>query len=272
MTFDKAPSNVVVGWPTIITTLDALGVGDSVIGYTSADLATAPVTQAEAISPDFRTSREVMIATGLDLFLVNDENQVDASDGNLGWGDLEQLDAHGYVLGDYCLGAPAPTSIDAVYDDITNLGSIFGVSDAASSLVGELRDRVDAAAESTANLPGVSTAVVQVYDGTLYALSGSYYAMIPSELGLESVFASLDANFAEISAEEVLTLAPDVIVVVYDGDETARQAAVDEVSDLLASAPAVSEGRIATVQNGTLSGGGVSVVEMIVDVAEQLSP
>jgi iron complex transport system substrate-binding protein len=271
VTFDAAPASVVVGWPTIITTLDALGVGDAVIGYTSADLATAPATQAEAISPDFRTSREVMIATGLDMFLVNDESQVDGSEGNLGWDDLDQLDAHGYVLGEYCLGVPAPTSIDAVYDDITNLGSIFGVGDAATELVVDLRDRVDLAAASTSGLAGASTAVVQVFDGTLYALSGSYYAMIPAELGLESVFASLDANFAEISAEEVLTLAPDVIVLVYDGDETARQAAVDEVSVLLAAAPAVAEGRIATVQNGTLSGGGVSVIDMIVDVADQLS-
>ncbi len=270
ITFDAAPTSVVVGWPTTITTLNALGVGDSVIGYTSSDFADAPDTDATAIAPDFRTSREVMINTGLDAFIVNDENQVDASDGNLGWDDLEGLDAGGYVLGGYCLDAPAPTDIDVVFDDITALGTMFGVPDAASELSGELRARLDEAAAGLSDVAGSSVAVVQAFEGTLYALSGSYYAMVASELGLESVF-DIDANFAEISPEEVLVLAPETIVVVYEGDDTQAEAAVDEVTSLLASSPAVAENRIGTVQNAQLSGGGVGVVDAIVDVADQFA-
>lgn len=40
----------------------------------------------------------------------------------------------------------------------------------------------------------------------MHALSGSYYAMILAALNFESVFDDLDANFAEFSPEEVLTL------------------------------------------------------------------
>lgn len=272
ITFDAAPTSVVVGWPTTITTLNALGVGDSVIGYTSSDFADAPDTDAEAIAPDFRTSREVMINTGLDAFIVNDENQVDASDGNLGWDDLDGLDAGGYVLGGYCIDAPAPTNIDVVFDDLNTLGTMFGVPDAANDLTSSLRAELDTAAAGLSDIEGSTVAVVQVFDGTLFALSGTYYAMIASELGLESVFADIDANFAEISPEEVLTLAPDTIVAIYEGDETQSQAAVDEVSSLLASSPAVAENRIATVANAQLSGGGVSVIDAILSVADQLAP
>lgn len=270
VTLDQAPTSVVVGWPSIITTLNALGVGDDVIGYTSADFTDPPPTEAEAIAPDFRTSREVMIATGLDMFIVNDENQVDASEGNLGWSDLDGLDAGGYVLGGYCLDNPAPTGIDVVYDDIETLGAIFGVPDDAAALNAELGDRIDAAAAATEALAGSTVAVVQAFEGTLFALSGSYYAMVPTELGLVSVFADLDANFAEISPEEVLTLAPEVVIVVHEGDESEAAASLAEVSELLAAAPAITQGRIATVENGVLSGGGVNVIDVIVDVADQL--
>jgi len=271
VTFDEAPSAVVAGWPTIINTLDALGVGESVIGYTSADLATAPATDAEPIAPDFRTSREVMIATGLDMFLVNDENQIDGSEGNVTWSDLATVDAGAYVLGGYCLDAPAPTDLQVVYDDIDTLGQIFGVTEQATELNTQLAQQIDTAASSLDDLAGATAAVVQAYDGTLYALSGSYYAMIPAALGLESVFGDLDANFAEISPEEVLTLAPDVVIIIHEGDSDDATAAVAEVSELLASAPAITNGQIATVQNGTLSGGGINVIDAITDVAEQLS-
>lgn len=267
-TFDEAPSRVVVGWPTSIDTLTALGVADRVIGYTSGDFAPTPegAPNAVEVSPDYQAAREVVLATGTDFFLTNDENQLSGNEGGLGYDDLAGLDAGSYVLGGYCIGIAAPTGIQVVYDDITNLGAIFGIPDVAGDLNAELQERAAAARiDDRADAPSI--AVVQIYDGTLYALTGSYYKMAVDAVGFDNVFDDSIGNFAEISAEQVLTLAPDVLAVAYENEPGAEQTAIDDAREVLASSPAVLNDRIVTLSSADLGGGGVTLF----DVIDQLS-
>lgn len=265
-TFETAPTRVVVGWPTTIDTLVALGVADSVIGYTSGSFDAAPddAPNAVELSPDYQASREVVIAAEPDLFLTNDENQLAAADGGLGYDDLAELDAGAYVLGGYCIDAIAPTGIDIVYQDISQLGMIFGVPDTATTLIADLKTRAQTAHDTvTADSDDAPTiAFVQVYDGKLYALTGTYYAMAVEAAGYDSVFADGVANFAEISAEEVLTLAPDVVAVAYNSEETRADDTAAAV-DLLANTPAVADDRVVEISNAAVSAGGVSLFDVI---------
>lgn len=260
------PGAVVIGWPTIMDTLVALGVDEAAIGWTSGSLAPTPVDASRAveISPDYQASREVVLASGLDFFITNDENQIGGADGGLGYDDLAQAGAGAYVLGGYCLDQPAPTSIDVVYQDILALGQVFGVRDIATTLVDELRARVDAARIVTAE-EAPTIAMVQPFDGKLYALTGAYYRMAIDAAGYDSVFGDM-GNFSEISAEVVLTLQPDVVAVVYN-TAGSRAADIDAAVALLASSPAVAEGRVIEIDSATISAGGVSLF----DVIEQLA-
>lgn len=266
-TFERAPADVVVGWPTTVDTLTALGVGDAVSGYISASFGPAPAgaPRAVAVSPDYQPSREVMVGTGTDFFLTNDENQLAGSDGGFGYDDLAEFDAGAYVLAGYCIDQTAPTDIEVVYDDITDLGAIFGVPANAARLVADLRARAAAARIPAGDAPSI--AVVQVADGKLYALTGAYYEMAVDAVGFTDVFADISGNFSEISPEQVLTLQPDVVAAVYDGDAN-RTADVQAASELLANTPAVRDGRVVAVANDAISAGGVNLFDVIDELAD----
>lgn len=268
-TYEAAPEQVLVGTPTSVETLVALGVEDAVVGYTSGDFGPPPVG-AEAvteISPAYYAPREAILAAEPDLFLVNNETQVSGEEGTVGYDDIDRAGANVYVLGDYCLDAPGSTGIASVYHDVEALGEIFGVPDRAGALVEELQDRVEDAAALGGDAEPLRAAFVQVFDGDLYAGSGSVNAMVLDALGLENVFTDLEENFAQISPEEVLVLDAEVLVFVYDfaGDEEEARA---EVEALLATTPAVQDGLVIGVPSHLTEGFGVSVVDIVELVAD----
>ncbi|MFT3851860.1 MAG: hypothetical protein QM733_03845 [Ilumatobacteraceae bacterium] len=103
-------------------------------------------------------------------------------------------------------------------------------------------------------------------DGKLYALTGAYYKMAVDAVGFTDVFSNVAGNFSEISPEQVLTLQPDVVAAVYDG-EANRTKDVDAASELLANTPAVRDGRVVPVANDVISAGGVSLFDVIDQLA-----
>ncbi|GAA0242236.1 ABC transporter substrate-binding protein [Cryptosporangium japonicum] len=258
-TFTAAPRRVVLGWATSIRTLDALGVADRVTGYVSASNATLPDGfTATAVSPDFQPAREAVLAARPDLFLANDENQISGQQGTATPDDL----GHTYVLGGYCLDAPAPGTVDAVYADVEALGRIFGVEPTATELVARLERRVAAARAQRGSAAPAEVAMIQLYDGKVYALSGSYYNAILEGAGLTNVFGGLTENFAEISAEKVLTVKPDALFVAYDDAEGGDEA-------VAAAREKFGVAEVFGISNREISGGGVNVVTLIEQVATQ---
>ena len=270
-TYERAPERVLLGAPGIVRTLDALGVADSAIGTTLSDYATGELGEFPNLtltSPDYTPSREFLISAQPDLFLANDEQQL-LGDGAATAEDLSAIPANLYVLGDYCVDAPARDSIDVVYDDIERLGAIYNVPDAAAELVAELESRVAAAAELTAPAGELTAGAVTVSDGTVYALGGSYYAAVLDSLGFANGFADLGANWAEITPEAVLASDLDVILVTFtDG---ASGSAVAEASELFATSPAAREGRVIGIDDTAFQSVGVAIVDVIADTAEEFA-
>lgn len=267
-TFEAPPERVVVGAPTSVDTLAALGVEDAAVGYTSGDFGPPPASaDVPELAADYQAPRETILAAEPDLF-IGEGLQINGEEGTVAVDDLQRAGANVYVLGEYCVDAPGATDIAAVYADIENLGAIFGVADAASALVIELQDRVATAADRRGDAPAPRVAYVQIFDGVLYALAGTGYAATLDAVGAVNVFSDIEENFAEISPEAVLTLDADGIVFVYDFDSDAA-AARAEVEELLAATAAVRSGNVVGVPSH-LPGFGVSVIENIEIVAEGL--
>ncbi|EXG80495.1 ABC transporter substrate-binding protein [Cryptosporangium arvum] len=268
-TFTAAPQRVVLGWATSIRTLAALGVADRVTGYVSGSNVKVPDGfTATEVSPDFQPAKEAVLAARPDLFLANDENQISGQQGTATPDDLAAQNGHAYVLGGYCLAAPAPGTVDAVYADVEKLGKIFGVGPKAVDVVADLKKRVAQAQKPRGNAAPAKVAMIQVYDGKVYALSGSYYNAILEGAGLTNVFGDLKENFAEISAEKVLTVKPDALFIAHDdpaGGDEALAAARKE----FAASPAVTAGKIFGISNLEISGGGVNIVTLIEQTAKQ---
>ncbi|MBF4635326.1 ABC transporter substrate-binding protein [Agreia pratensis] len=268
--YTQAPSRVVLGYPRTLETLAALGVDDSVYGYTLGGYDALPTdypANIVEVSPDYAPSREAMIAAAPDLYLANDEGQV-LGEGTVSYDDLAQAGTNVYVLGQYCANAPAPTSITRVYDDVTDLGAIFGVPDRAADVVSTLKDRVAAAAAKNPGSP-LSVAYLQVYDGKIYANGGYPAAGILNALNVTNVFADLPHNFTEITKEQALVLTPDVIMVNYVGADN-EQAGIDDVRALQPDSPAVKNGRVYGSDETDYEAGGVSLITNLEYVADTL--
>jgi iron complex transport system substrate-binding protein len=270
-TYTQVPQQVVVGWPTTVDTLTALGVGSTVTGYISSKFGPAPQgVNAKVLSADYAPSAEAILNAQPDFFLANGDSQLDGSRGGVTSADLSKIGANTYVMGDNCKDSKGGTTVDTVYQDITNLGRIFDVPDKAAVLISTLRARVAAAAGLRGNAGVPRIAYVNVTSGKLYALSGLSYAAQVDGVGAVNVFADLQESFSEISPEKVLTLNADAIVFeYYINTETADQQK-SEIVQRLGNSKAVRDGKVIGVPDYLSEGPGLAAIEAIELIAKGL--
>ncbi|MFP5020797.1 ABC transporter substrate-binding protein [Pseudonocardia phyllosphaerae] len=270
-TAPEPPKRVLLGSASTLPTLAALGVQDRAFGYLTGQQYPPPPESRnlQEVSPDFMASRETVLGARPDLVLTTDENQVSGEQGTPSADDLTTLGAGDYVMGGFCVGAAAPTGVDVVYDDIRQLGAIFGVPERAARLEGELKQRMAAAGAVRGSRPPARVAFVQVYDGKLYALSGGPYAAILAGAGMTNEFADVKDNFAEITSEQILVRRPDAVLVVHGGTEDPQQT-TEAVGRMMAGSPAVQRGAVYPVSGSEITGGGVNIVSLIESVAKKV--
>lgn len=269
--YDKAPTRVVVGNENSLQTLDALDVQDAVYGYVLSpdDAGKAPADIPKnlvQVSATTIPAREPVIAAKPDLFLSFSEQQL-TTQGSLSYDDLTGVGSNAYVMGAYCAQNPDNSSIDTVYNDVTNLGKIFGVPGKATEVNAKLTDRV-AAAKKSLNGSNATVADLKVAGGKVYAVGGYPISAITRALGLKNQFADLATPFAELSTEQALSMKPDVVFVNYVGDE---KAAIAELAQALPDLQAVKDGRVYGLDESGAQGGGVGVISSLEQVAQDVA-
>ncbi|NOV96288.1 ABC transporter substrate-binding protein [Isoptericola halotolerans] len=233
---DEAPERVVLLDPAPVTVLDGLGVLDRVVAragvfdpayYDDALLARIEAIPALTEEVDatghLMISSEVVIAQQPDLVLGLPEGLT--RDG--------MADAGAAVLVSpvFCPGGAGDASFQTLYDQVRDLGTVFGRDDAAAELVESLQDRVGAV-EQVAPDDGRTAAVLypSVGGGPLYAYGrGSMAQPQLDAAGLENVFADTADRVFEVGVEELVARDPDVLVVLYQGDV---EGIVEEVTAL----------------------------------------
>lgn len=269
-TYDSAPQRVLLGAAGTIRTLDALGIADSVIGFTNADYADPAIKgfpRASLSTADFAPSREFLLSARPDLFLSNDEQQL-LGDGSASKEDLASVPGNLYVMGQYCQNAAPDGTMDLVYTDISHLGAVFQVQDAAKTLTTELSDRVEKAASRAAQAADQKAGAIMINENKVYALSGSYYSAVLTALGFTNGFSDMDSAWTEVSKEAVMASDLEVLMVVSDSDDTnaAEAAARSAFSD----APAVTNDRVAVIRSADFESAGVVIVDIVESLAKQL--
>ena len=170
---------------------------------------------------------------------------------------LSQVGINSYLHTETCWGygenGTDVAPLEALYTDLRNLGTLFGVRDRADQLVGELQGRVAALRGTWPK--GVDPARVFVYDsGTDQPYTAGRHAApndIIAAAGGRNVFADLDAGWASVGWEPVVQAQPEVIVIV----DYADQPAADKIAFLeslpqLRSAPAVVHDRYFVMSYG----------------------
>lgn len=231
VTFDAAPSRAISNDVNLTEMMLVLGLRDHMVGYTGISgwkTLDAEMREGVAELPELSAkypSKEVLAAADADFFFAGWNYGMKVG-GEVTPETLEPLGIKVYELTESCIhvGPKAGISMDDMYADILNLGTIFGVEDRAQALVEGYKARL---AEVTKDVDRSKPLRVFVYDsGEKAPFTAGKYAM-PTALieaaGGVNIMDDLEKSWAEIGWEPVVERNPEVVVIVNYGDVTAEQ-------------------------------------------------
>ncbi|GAA0242214.1 ABC transporter substrate-binding protein [Cryptosporangium japonicum] len=166
----------------------------------------------------------------------------------------------------------ATMTFDALFDQIREVATLFGVPDRGDELVAEQRKRLDAAVATGTSSHG--TSALWYYSGTstpYVAGRNGVPAAISTLLGLDNVYGDAEQTWPAGSWETIASRDPDVIVLADltrggDGDSAASKIAYLKKNPATARLTAVRGNRFVTV-----SGSSMDPSIRSVDAVEQVS-
>ncbi|NDL60299.1 ABC transporter substrate-binding protein [Phytoactinopolyspora mesophila] len=190
--------------------------------------------------------------------------------------ELAQLGVTSYLSPSACPDRPGdePLSIETVWQEIHDVGALFGAGQAAQELVEAQRADLEAALGAVGD---VSDITVMWWDNGFDAPSVGVCCgapgMIMDAAGVENAFPDESGSWAEVSWEQVVEREPDVIVLVDADWSTAddKRAAI-ESTPAVEALPAVQEERFVVIPFSATTPGirNVSAVLDLVDGLEAI--
>ncbi|MFB2532174.1 ABC transporter substrate-binding protein [Paracoccus sp. p4-l81] len=229
--FAAPPTRAVSNDVNLTEMMLVLGLRDRMVGYTGIsgwktldDDMRAGIDELPELSAKYPT-KEVLAGAEPDFFFAG-WNYGMRVGGEVTPETLAPLGIQTYELTESCIhiGPKARSSMADLYDDILNLGRIFGVEDRANTLVAGWQAHL---ADLTAGLDPSVAPRVFVYDsGEKGPFTAGAYAM-PTALieaaGGRNIMDDLPKSWAAIGWEPVIERNPEVVVIVNYGDVTAEQ-------------------------------------------------
>ncbi|WP_170343097.1 ABC transporter substrate-binding protein [Ruegeria arenilitoris] len=232
VTFDEPPKAAVSNDVNLTEMMLVLGLADRMVGYTGIsgwktldEDMRAGVQQLPELSAKY-PSKEVLVGADADFYFAGWNYGMKVG-GEVTPETLEPFGIKVYELTESCIhiGDKPKASMSDMYNDLLNLGRIFGVEDRAQKLVQGYKAEL---AEITFSLnPSDEPLRVFVYDsGEDTPFTAGRYAM-PTALieaaGGVNIMDDFEKSWATVTWEEVVDRNPEVIVIVNYGDVTAEQ-------------------------------------------------
>lgn len=230
--FDKAPERAVSNDVNLTEMMLALGLADRMAGYTGVsgwktldEPLRAGTAELPELSPEYPT-REVLLGADADFYFAG-WNYGMRVGGEVTPDSLAPFGIAVYELTESCIHImdKPKASIDDMYNDLANLGRIFGVAEKADALVAGYKAEL---ADFVAALPPLDTPPrVFVYDsGEDKPFTAGRYA-IPTALietaGGSNIMDDVASSWVEVGWEPVIERNPQVVVIVNYGSVTAEQ-------------------------------------------------
>mgnify|MGYP005993548957 CR=1 FL=1 len=232
VTFDTPPQAAISNDVNLTEMMLVLGLADRMVGYTGIsgwktldEEMTMGVEELPELSSKY-PSKEVLIGADADFFFAGWNYGMKVG-GEVTPETLAPFGIQVYELTESCvhIGAKDAASMDDMYTDLRNLGSIFGVSEHAETLIDGYQGEL---ATFLADLPDLKAAPrVFVYDsGEDVPFTAGRYAM-PNALieaaGGINIMNDFEKSWATVGWEAVVERNPEVIVIVNYGEVTASQ-------------------------------------------------
>lgn len=231
VSFDEPPKAAVSNDSNLTEMMLVLGLADRMVGYTGIsgwktldEEMRAGIDELPELSAKYPT-KEVLVGADADFYFAGWNYGLKVG-GEVTPETLEPFGIKVYELTESCIhiGEKPKVSIDDMYNDLLNLGRIFGVEGRATELVDGYK------AELAAFTNGLETGEplrVFVYDsGEDSPFTAGRYAM-PTALieaaGGRNIMDYFEKSWAKVNWEDVIERNPEVIVIVNYGDVTAEE-------------------------------------------------
>ena len=231
VTFDSPPKRAISNDVNLTEMMLVLGLADHMVGYTGIsgwktldEEMRANVKQLPELSSKYPT-KEVIVGANADFFFAGWNYGMKVG-GEVTPETLEPFGVKVYELTESCthIMKKGKASIDDMYADLLNLGSIFNVEDRAKNLVNDYKAELKS---FKSNLETGAPVRAFVYDsGEDTPFTAGLYAM-PTALieaaGGDNVMNDFEKSWGTVTWEEVVAQNPEVIIIVNYGSVTAEQ-------------------------------------------------
>lgn len=261
---DKNPEKVVVFDNGSLDTMDALGVGDSVIAAATKNLPTyledyKDVESAGGLKePDLEKINELQP----DLIIISGR-QSDYQE------DLSQIAPTLYLAVD------SSKPWESTQENVTTLAQIFDKEDEASEQLADLKESIEETKEKASNLDQTAL-VTLVNEGQLSAYgSGSRFGLVHDVFGFKQADDQIEASThgQSVSYEYVLEKNPGILFVVDRTQAIGGDTSNDNVAtnELIEQTDAGKNNKVISLQPDVwyLSGGGLESMEMMLEDVNQ---
>jgi iron complex transport system substrate-binding protein len=237
LSFTKAPTRVISTLQSTTDILLTLGLGSRIMGiyygqlYQSEPEFNSQYAQLDDLGGDMGSvpAKEIVLSTHPDFVF----SAYPAGDFLASYGEVtrEQFEAQGaqiYGMSGECSDDSTQVRATSVYDDILNIGRIFGVEARAQSLVDTMKARIAVVQKHVANLPASPVIAMPVFSSTqaappLTVVGAGIYSDILRLAGGNNLYGTQNKTYPSINQESFVTQKPaGYVLICYKGADQSK--------------------------------------------------
>ena len=230
VTVAQPPERVYAAYQPAVEIAHALGISDRLVETAYLDSQVLPeYAEAQQQVPYVESlpSRDALLAQQPDFVLSGYNNVFAEGSGDTSVGtraSLAELGIQSWIMSPLCPSAdglsdeaidPASVRVDTIYQDLRDLGTIFGVQEQAETVIADQQQRIAAVEQAVAGADRPSVAILLVDDDGGYRVASGvdFGTQIIEHAGGVNAFADLQQRrHVEIDPEELIRRDPDVIL------------------------------------------------------------
>ncbi len=245
ITVNARPERVLALGPNCAEMLVALGLKDVIIGTTLRNHSRGPLPEYAADYDNIpelnhaSATREAVISSGADFIY--------GLDWEFGGSGLDIDELNGYGMTTYMNAA---TTIEQQYQEIRDLGKIFGIEEKAEAFIAGQQARIATVQKKVAGQKPPKVLFIDSFNSGVFTATGLGFAnMLLEAAGGENVFKDVtEKQFVTVSYEEALARNPEVIVF-FDYDSPPVEEKIEQIKldSTLSQLEAVKNGRFVII-------------------------
>lgn len=236
--------------PSLTEMIFAVGAGDRLVGVTTYCNYPPEAASIQKVSDTQTPNIESIIALKPQVVFVSTASQLEAFSKT-----LEQQGIAVYVTN--------PTTLEGVFENLKQLGELFGQSEYAENLVTSLSGRASYVRHQDQPIARPRV-FVQISREPLFTIGrDSFLTEIVESAGGISTTKEIPTGYPKISKETALALAPDIILLSDSEDNR-------EPSEVLKNSPAVKNNRVYKINADIISRPGPRLVDALEEIASKL--